>query len=150
MVQQEQLHLLLQQYYFIIPITVFLIAANQSITAWFNRNKDYNRLHCHADSDLSGVLWIRVPENCDSGCIQFSSPHAYTEFKLIKILNQSTRDGFNYNDCFAFTPKEGTILLFPSHLMHEVRENQSREDRISVSFNLKIDILFHLPHQMRK
>ena len=114
-----------------------------------NRNTDHNRLHCHADSDLSGVLWIKVPKNCDSGNIQFASPHQYTEFKPIKILNQSTRDRFNYNDCFAFIPKEGTILLFPSHLMHEVRANQSREDRISVSFNLKIDMLFHSPNQTR-
>ena len=33
---------LLQEYYFIIAISIFLISANQSVTIWLNRNKKYN------------------------------------------------------------------------------------------------------------
>ena len=35
-----------------------------------------------------------------------------------------------------FTPSEGKILIFPSSLEHEVKKNESNEDRISYSFNL--------------
>ena len=33
---------LLKKYYFIIPISIFLISINQSIVVWFNRKKKYN------------------------------------------------------------------------------------------------------------
>jgi len=31
------------------------------------------------------------------------------------------------------------MLIFPSHLQHEVKKNLSNEDRISVSFNIKLE-----------
>ena len=30
---------------------------------------------------------------------------------------------------------EGRMMIFPSHLEHEVTQNKSNEDRISISFN---------------
>ena len=39
---------------------------------------------------------------------------------------------------YNFYPKEGRILIFPSDLEHEVKENKSNEDRISYSFNIKL------------
>lgn len=35
---------LLKKYYFIIPISIFLISINQSIIVWLNRNKKYNTI----------------------------------------------------------------------------------------------------------
>ena len=40
---------------------------------------------------------------------------------------------------FDLQPVEGRILIFPAHLLHEVGENKSNQDRISVSFNLKLN-----------
>ena len=34
----------LKEYYFIIPISIFLISINQSLIVWFNRNKKYNTI----------------------------------------------------------------------------------------------------------
>ena len=34
----------LKEYYFIIPISIFLISMNQSLIVWFNRNKKYNTI----------------------------------------------------------------------------------------------------------
>ena len=39
---------------------------------------------------------------------------------------------------YNFYPKEGTMLIFPSVLQHEVTENKSSEDRISYSFNISL------------
>ena len=38
-----------------------------------------------------------------------------------------------------FNPTEGKIIVFPSHLNHLVQENKSNEDRISVSFNIRLN-----------
>ena len=36
-------------------------------------------------------------------------------------------------------PTEGECLLFPAFIPHDVSENESDGDRISISFNLDID-----------
>ena len=105
---------------------------------WLNINKggDYNSMHLHPNSDLAGVFWIQVPTEGDSGRIKFTSPHEFTEHKIFKMYNDK---GAVENDCgYAFKPVPGTILIFPAHLYHEVEMNQTRNDRISASFNINL------------
>jgi ectoine hydroxylase-related dioxygenase (phytanoyl-CoA dioxygenase family) len=40
----------------------------------------------------------------------------------------------------AHDPKDGDILLFPSYLLHEVSVNTSAKNRITVGFNIKLDL----------
>ena len=107
---------------------------------WLNINKsgDYNAWHCHPNCDFSGVFWIEVPVN--GGNINFASPHEFVEHKSFKIYNTQVKDQFNYSEGYRVNPSAGTILIFPSHLYHEVLSNQTRKDRISASFNLNIDM----------
>ena len=44
----------------------------------------------------------------------------------------------NYFHSFHFNPVAGRLLVFPSHLEHHVDFNESQEDRISVSFNIRL------------
>ena len=44
----------------------------------------------------------------------------------------------NQNSNF-FNPTEGRMIVFPSYLYHYVQENKSNQDRISVSFNIRLD-----------
>ena len=105
-----------------------------------NRNGDYNRMHNHPNSDWSGVLWIKVPEN-GGGSIHFEAPHSFEEYKLLKTYREEVKEGFNLYDCYRYPPKVGNMLIFPSYLLHEVLPNKAREDRISASFNIKIDFV---------
>ena len=107
---------------------------------WLNINKsgDYNAWHCHPNCDFSGVFWIEVP--ADGGNINFASPHEFIEHKSFKIYNSRVTDQFNYSEGYRVNPSAGTILIFPSHLYHEVLPNQTRNDRISASFNLNISM----------
>ena len=121
-----------------------IFSHNKQITisnSWLNinRNRDNNRLHNHPETDLSGVFWIKIPENCDAGRIQFPSPYDFLESKVLKLYSENVKKSFNEYDTYHFQSTEGIILIFPAHLMHEVRENKSREDRISLSFNLHIN-----------
>ena len=109
-------------------------------TAWVNINSpgSFNLKHSHPTSDLSGVLWIKCPENC--GNIWFESPMCYQTFKEIESYTQDFKDKNRYDHSYWIPPMEGRIIIFPSHLEHDVRENLSNEDRISVSFNIKLEV----------
>lgn len=104
---------------------------------WININKrgDYNISHCHPDSIMSGVLWIKCPQDC--GSLVFNSPNVFLESKLLSSIDKNIKDRVNYHDSFVFNePSEGRMILFPSHLYHHVESNESEDDRISIAFNL--------------
>lgn len=105
---------------------------------WININKkgNYNVLHHHPNSTISGVFWVRTPENC--GSLVFHSPHSFTQSLLLESIDSEVATKQNYYDCFNFNAKEGTMILFPSDLMHGVEPNESEEDRISIAFNLHV------------
>jgi uncharacterized protein (TIGR02466 family) len=100
---------------------------------WCNINsyKDYNDLHCHPNTKISGVYYVKTPENC--GNIEFHNP-AY------HILSQSllARSDNNYTSLSWWMPSTvGVLYLFPCWLLHLVKPNMNQyEDRISYSFNL--------------
>jgi uncharacterized protein (TIGR02466 family) len=105
---------------------------------WININKkgDYNIAHNHPNSILSGVFWVKSPDNC--GKLVFDSPNNFTEGSLLNSIDENVRQERNYSFTFNFTPNEGTLILFPSHLQHFVESNESNEDRISIAFNLYV------------
>ena len=109
---------------------------------WYNVNYKYssNREHTHPRSFLSGVYYIKVPEN--SGNITFlrsNTEHDKMEFIHNKISEEGLQiDNNRINSEYWYTPIEGMLILFPGHLTHYVRQNLTTEiddRRISLSFN---------------
>ena len=111
---------------------------NFSVDTWVNINKpgDYNTKHHHPDCHLSGVLWVKASE--ESGRIEFQSPVGFQTYTEIKSYTEEFKNSNNYFQTYYFSPIEGRMLVFPSHLQHEVLVNKSNEDRISVSFNIRL------------
>ena len=105
----------------------FTTASFSLINIWFNVNgkNAWNKPHTHPHSFLSGVLWIKVPE--DSGELVFHSPNTHNIF------------GMDYT-IWSVPPEEGKIILFPSYLEHSVNSNNSNEERISLSFNIALHL----------
>ena len=103
-----------------------------NIVYWLNVNsyRDYNKLHHHCGSDLSGVYYVKVPKDSNS-TIAFSDPR-----KIIVGNSFFTDEYHNYNSVMPYNPLEGSLLIFPSFLEHYVDPNQSQEDRITIAFNL--------------
>lgn len=103
---------------------------------WININRkgDYNLIHDHPNSIISGVLWVKTPKNC--GVLRFESPHSFTQYLLLDNIDCEVAKEQNYYENYIFNPKEGTMIIFPSDLKHGVEPNESDEDRISIAFNL--------------
>ena len=101
---------------------------------WVNINKpnSYNGMHIHPGADMSGVIWIKIPE--DSGNLLFPNYNYFCRTREIENYREEIiRDGSEY----VVVPQSGNAILFPSFLQHEVTRNDSNEDRISKSFNLQ-------------
>ncbi len=89
-----------------------------------------NSVHNHPNSILSGVYYLQAPEN--SGVISFIDPRSAAQMLVPPMTEFSpwTLPKISYQ------PQAGTMLLFPSWLVHGVEMNMSRELRISLSFNI--------------
>ena len=103
---------------------------------WVNINKigHKNNRHFHYSTNLyiSGVYYAKVPEN--SGRIRFYDPRG----PFVRDA-QDTIHFFGKHQYHYIVPQEGMILFFPTWLEHDVEENESDEDRISVSFNIRLE-----------
>ena len=146
--EDDILHLFLINY-----LSEFL-AIKKSVSikadAWVNINKpgDYNVKHNHPFCNLAGVLWIKCSENC--GNIEFENPNLFQTYMESSDIDSKKKGEIDYytNDfniksniypTYYFNPTEGRMIVFPSYLYHYVQENKSNQDRISVSFNIRLD-----------
>jgi len=97
-----------------------------------NLNNDYNLLHNHSGSAISGVYYLKVPKN--SGCLVFQNG----DLSKLSSNNFNYFDNENYYCRYHIEPKKFDLYLFTSETFHYVEPNRSSEDRISVAFNLHI------------
>jgi uncharacterized protein (TIGR02466 family) len=99
---------------------------------WMNVNEygHFNWCHTHPESALSGVYYVKTPNNC--GNIEFQNP----SMDLMTSMKVKKYNAFN-SSSIVVPSEEGTMYIFPSWLPHKVHPNLSNEERISISFNLK-------------
>ena len=103
----------------------------QVTDSWINVAKPgaFQEYHNHTASHFSAVYYLKTPENC--GDLVFRSFEADTDmFPLPLNFNNYT----SYKT-YAFPAREGYVTIFRSNLLHMVEQNQSLEDRISISMN---------------
>jgi uncharacterized protein (TIGR02466 family) len=102
---------------------------------WININKknNYNKMHIHSSSILSGCYYAATPPR--SGSIIFHNrPEA--SYILGEMKQVGARESMFTTTSQACEPKAGAVLVFPGWLQHSVEENKSEQDRISIAFNL--------------
>jgi len=89
-----------------------------------------NSLHNHPNSILSGVYYLKTPEDC--GGIYFNDPRPASQMLVPPVVD------FNLWTFpkVSYKPHAGTMLLFPSWLLHGVEMNMSEELRVCISFNI--------------
>ncbi len=103
------------------------------ITAcWANINPQgsLNSSHTHPNNYLSGVYYVRIPE--DSSVIVFEDPRTAAAAILPKIKSYNAYNG----NTATFEVAEGRFLLFPAYLRHGVPVNRSPGERVSIAYNI--------------
>ncbi|HEY0311362.1 MAG TPA: putative 2OG-Fe(II) oxygenase [Allosphingosinicella sp.] len=91
---------------------------------------DYEERHIHPGGWLTGVYYVRVPAGIGrdgAGCIEFGPPRAIAE--AFPDLAPPLR----------YVPREGMLLLSPSHYEHRTIPSGLDADRISVAFDVVPD-----------
>lgn len=89
-----------------------------------------HRMHSHPNNYLSGVYYVRAPPGANT--INFHDPRAQASIirpPVTQLTGQNT-------DQVVVEVTDGTLLMFPSYMLHSVDTNDSHELRISISFNL--------------
>lgn len=94
---------------------------------------DESGSHRHANSMLSGVLYLETDEN--SGDIWFhKDPNTTTLFTPTVDVTFNQNNIFN-SQIWAVKPKKNTLILFPSTVFHSVMPSESDIERYVVAFN---------------
>ena len=102
-----------------------------------NPPNTYNTSHTHPEAHFSGVMWIKTPEKC--GDISFNNPYEYSSYIEMHSYLEEVREQTGVHPTYKFHPEPGKMITFPASLRHEVKVNESNEDRISVSYNIHIN-----------
>jgi uncharacterized protein (TIGR02466 family) len=127
------------------------------VNMWANINFPgcSNSLHAHhnppdtmrlgSGAILSGTFYVKVPEN--SGDLVFYDTHE----PLNKMSNEPGRvripefllknpENFHIQSKCSFEPIEGDLMIWFADIFHAVETNRSDEERISISFNLGLEV----------
>ena len=102
--------------------------------AIINTGGSANLRHQHGNSTISGAYYVRAPSN--SGDIVFYDPRPAPVYSYPNSNNPNSLNA----QVNSISPSEGALILFPSYLDHSVNSNESNEERIVISFNIKINI----------
>lgn len=103
------------------------IYITQSWASYTNKNQ-YQNMHHHYNSYLSGVFYIDTTED---DRIYFANPHSDRD-----CLHVPSKDWNRWNSKSWWLPAEkNSLIIFPSWLMHEVSVNVQDHERISISMN---------------
>jgi|TARA_R110000803_G_C11854413_1_gene306306 uncharacterized protein (TIGR02466 family) len=100
--------------------------------SWLNYTdkNQYHHKHSHANSLISGVLYINSDKKFDK--IMFFKGGCQKIHLAVKEYNS-----FNSNSWW-FSVETGDIVLFPSSLTHMVETKKGDNTRVSLSFNVFI------------
>jgi uncharacterized protein (TIGR02466 family) len=107
------------------------------VDCWVNRYKPFDKAkeHFHTNSLVSGIFYLTT--HIDEGSTRFAQLHPWSTtennndfYNLMEIYKSPYKD---YHEIF---PVAGTLLLFPSKLLHYTMPvPKSKEIRYTIAFN---------------
>jgi uncharacterized protein (TIGR02466 family) len=127
----EKLNWCVQQYVQQLGHTPDTVSSFDIESSWVTHTapNEYARLHHHGTSDMSGVFFIKGNAN-NSGNLYFQNSNA---------VHSATRLYSSMSEQHDIPVAVGSFVLFPGWLPHGTRINTGDEDRVSVSFNIKLN-----------
>lgn len=114
----------------------------RDVQAWPNVNRlgDYHGPHNHGWSYLSGTYYVQLPDTKVTSCRGDRHPAAITfSDPRYGAYRHSIAPDASASARHTIYPSPGTLLMWPSPLIHYVQPNHSEDIRISVSFNIVLE-----------
>ena len=114
------------------------VALDWKVNAWANVNRDGhgNAAHHHPGCFWSCVYWVQTGEVGDGGEFEIQDPRGILPGFVAPSLRYALPGCLSAGGSDFIVPVAGTLLLFPSWLVHAVRPFRGAEPRISVAINL--------------
>lgn len=110
-----------------------------NVWANINGHGDSNVLHGHPGAFWSGVYWVqdggRAADPTVDGDLEFQDPRGLLPSLYRPELRMRIEECLSAGYCTSEPARAGTLLMFPSWLLHRVRPFMGRGERISVAFN---------------
>ncbi len=104
-----------------------------------------NTPHTHSGLTYSGVFFIKVPKEMEGGRFLFYRNFNEADFISTAYMGHFKKgyqmQGYDY-PINTISPKENMLIIFPAWVPHAVEINLSDEERISLSFNFKLNRTF--------
>ncbi len=103
--------------------------------SWINKHgpNGYSPKHYHTNAFVSGGIYLHCAPQC--GGIVFNQSHTSPTWSANSIRPGLKELTIFNADNWAFEVHRGDLLIFPSHLMHQVENNMSDQDRYMIAFN---------------
>ncbi|WP_397458782.1 TIGR02466 family protein [Pseudomonas asplenii] len=111
------------------------------VSAWANINHKghANRLHGHPGSYWSAVYWVddggRDGDADLGGELEFFDPRGVAPSLVNPALRMRIEGCLDAGFMSVVPPQSGTLLMFPSWLLHSVSTYHGERPRVSVAFN---------------
>lgn len=113
-------------------------------SAWLNitRKHDYNCLHDHNKSPLSGIIYLKedpsIAEEIDA-LEELSKIKGGSYLPGVTHFIYSANKNFLDSTSFSFRGKPGDVLIFPGWMSHLVNPFTADGERMTVAFNFHND-----------
>ncbi len=114
------------------------VAVDWTINAWANVNNDGhgNAAHHHPGCFWSCVYWVQTGAPGEGGEFEIQDPRGILPGFVAPNLRYALPGCLSAGGSDFITPVAGTLLLFPSWLVHAVRPFRGTQPRVSVAINL--------------
>ncbi|MGD8977380.1 MAG: putative 2OG-Fe(II) oxygenase [Gammaproteobacteria bacterium] len=111
--------------------------------AWFHvtRKGGYQGLHNHQNASWSGIFCVdpgdSPADRPDSGLVRFHDPR-FCSWYHSEAGNLGLRMPYQHGG-YDVSHRAGTLVMFPSFMMHEIFPYQGERPRIVVAFNCSVN-----------
>jgi hypothetical protein len=118
------------------------------VKSWVGYHKDDDTpsipTHFHNESNISFVYYLKTDESSDKFCVSQESNRNEVSGGLFETSDKfNTLFGFNRYNCnhYNISPIEGSVLLFPSDLLHGTQKIGERKDeRIVIAGDIRVTL----------
>ena len=125
--------------------------------SWVGYHKDDETpsipAHFHNEANLSFVYYLKTDKSSDKFCLQQAQNRNESVSGMFEVANENNIL-LNYNkyNCnfYTITPHEGSVIIFPSNVLHFTQKKEKRVDeRIVIAGDVRVTLKpeYHNHHQ---